>query len=116
LVRFTLLTALIWVIDAMNTIVVSRAFEIHLTFPVALLLLSGMGLGSALPATPGYVGIYQFVAVTILSPFGIDRNAALAYVIASQALGYAIVLVFGLLGLYRIRSVRRSCGLLTSAD
>ena len=116
LVRFTLLTALIWVIDAMNIIVVSRAFEIHLTFPVALLLLSGMGLGSALPATPGYVGIYQFVAVTILSPFGIDRNAALAYVIASQALGYAIVLVFGLLGLYRIRSVRRSCGLLTSAD
>jgi hypothetical protein len=48
------------------------------------------------------------VAVTILSPFGIDRNAALAYVIASQALGYAIVLVLGLLGLHTIRNARHN--------
>ena len=52
----------------------------------------------------GYVGIYQFAAVTILPPFGIDRNAALAYIIVAQALGYAVVLVLGLLGLYRIRA------------
>jgi uncharacterized membrane protein YbhN (UPF0104 family) len=87
--------------------VASRAFEIHLTFPVALLLLAGMGLGSALPATPGYVGIYQFAAVTILPPFGIDRDAALAFILVAQALGYAVVLVLGLLGLYRLRGVQR---------
>jgi uncharacterized protein (TIRG00374 family) len=101
---FTLLTALIWVMDALGAMVMSRAFDIHMTFPVALLLLAGMGLGSALPATPGYVGIYQFAAVTILPPFGIDRNAALAYILVVQALGYAVVLVLGLLSLYRIRA------------
>ena len=73
-----------------------------------MLLLAGMGLGSALPATPGYVGIYQFAAVTILPPFGIDRNAALAYIIVAQALGYVVVLVLGLLGLYRIRAASRA--------
>jgi uncharacterized protein (TIRG00374 family) len=104
LLRFSLLTALIWAMDALGAMVMSRAFAIHMTFPVALLLLAGMGLGSALPATPGYVGIYQFVAVTILPPFGIDRNAALAFIIVTQALGYALVLVLGLLGLYRIRA------------
>ena len=103
LLSFALLTALIWVMDALGAIVMSRAFEIHMTFPVAILLLAGMGLGSALPATPGYVGIYQFAAVTILPPFGIDRNAALAYILVAQALGYAVVLVLGLLGLYRLR-------------
>jgi uncharacterized membrane protein YbhN (UPF0104 family) len=103
LLSFTLLTALIWAGDAVANIVASRAFDIHMTFPVALLLLAGMGLGSALPATPGYVGIYQFAAVTILPPFGIDRNAALAFIIVVQAVGYAVVLVLGLLGLYRIR-------------
>jgi uncharacterized protein (TIRG00374 family) len=103
LLSFTLLTALIWAGDAVANIVASRAFDIHMTFPVALLLLAGMGLGSALPATPGYVGIYQFAAVTILPPFGIDRNAALAFIIVAQAVGYAVVLVLGLLGLYRIR-------------
>lgn len=108
LLSFTFLTALIWVMDALGNMVASRAFDIHMTFPVAMLLLAGMGLGSALPATPGYVGIYQFAAVTILPPFGIDRNAALAYIIVAQALGYAVVLVLGLLGLYRLRGVRKT--------
>jgi uncharacterized membrane protein YbhN (UPF0104 family) len=107
LLSFTLLTALIWTIDGVGTMVCARAFDIHMTFPVALLLLAGMGLGSALPATPGYVGIYQFAAVTILPPFGIDRNAALAFIIVVQALGYAVVLVLGLLGLW-LRQAARS--------
>jgi len=110
LLRFTALTVLIWTLDASGSMVAARAFDIHMTFPVALLLLAGMGLGSALPATPGYVGIYQFAAVTILPPFGIDRNAALAYIIVAQALGYAEVLVLGLFGLYRIRADRQARG------
>ena len=108
LLRFTALTVLIWTLDASGSMVAARAFDIHMTFPVALLLLAGMGLGSALPATPGYVGIYQFAAVTILPPFGIDRNAALAYIIVMQALGYAVVSVLGLLGLYHIRTGRHA--------
>jgi glycosyltransferase 2 family protein len=107
LFSFTLLTATVWAGDAVCNMVAGRAFDIHMTFAVALLLLAGMGLGSALPATPGYVGIYQFAAVTILPPFGIDRNAALAYIIVSQAVAYVIVLVFGLLGLYKIRGTTR---------
>jgi len=110
LLTFTLLTALIWLVDALATIVGSRAFDIHMTFPVSLLLLAGMGLGSALPATPGYVGIYQFVAVTILPPFGIDRNSALAYILVAQALGYAIVVSLGTFGLYRLRRNTSSAG------
>jgi uncharacterized membrane protein YbhN (UPF0104 family) len=108
LANFTLLTALIWALDGVSNVVASRAFDIHMTFPVSLLLLAGMGLGSALPSTPGYVGIYQFAAVTILPPFGIDRNAALAYIIVAQAMGYAVILVLGLLGLYRIRRGKRA--------
>ncbi len=104
LASFVLLTVLIWTLEAAGTVVASRAFDLHISFPVALLLLAGMGLGSALPATPGYVGIYQFAAVTILPPFGIDRNAALAYIVVVQALGYLVVLVLGLTGLYRIRT------------
>jgi len=54
---------------------------------VALLLLTALGLGSALPSTPGYVGIYQFVAVTVLTPFGIGRDEALAFILVLQVLG-----------------------------
>ena len=67
---------------------------------------TGLGLGSSLPSTPGYIGIYQFVAVTVLPPFGIDRSAALAYMIVAQALGYLLVLVLGLMALYKVRTFR----------
>jgi uncharacterized membrane protein YbhN (UPF0104 family) len=73
---------------------------------VALLLLAGMGLGSALPSTPGYVGIYQFVTVSILTPFGVSHDDALAYSFVSQALGYVVVLALGLPCLYRVKDWR----------
>jgi uncharacterized membrane protein YbhN (UPF0104 family) len=58
---------------------------------VALLLLAGLGLGSALPSTPGYIGIYQFVAVTVLTPFGFSRSDALAYILVAQFFNYLVV-------------------------
>jgi len=71
---------------------------------MAMLLLTGLGLGSALPSTPGYVGIYQFVAVTVLAPMGIAKSAALAFIIMVQAYGYVTTLLVGLPCLYILRS------------
>ena len=68
----------------------------------ALLFLAALGLSSAAPSTPGCVGIYQFVAVAILPLFGFSRSEAMTYIIVSQALYYALVTVWGLLGLWRL--------------
>jgi uncharacterized protein (TIRG00374 family) len=101
--RFCGLTALIWLADATGSMVLARALGLHLAFPVAVLLLTGLGLGSALPSTPGYIGIYQFVAVTVLAPFGFTREEALAYILVGQAGGYVVITFWGVLGLWRIR-------------
>ena len=77
-------------------------------FSVAFLLLAGLGLGSALPSTPGYIGIYQFVAVRVLTPFGFSRTDAIAYILVAQALMYIVIGVWGALGLWRYRRTRRS--------
>jgi uncharacterized membrane protein YbhN (UPF0104 family) len=76
-----------------------------LTFslPVAFLLLAALGLGSALPSTPGYVGIYQFVAVSVLTPFGHSRNDAIAYILLFQAVSYAVIGLLGVVALSRLR-------------
>jgi uncharacterized membrane protein YbhN (UPF0104 family) len=71
---------------------------------MAMLLLTGLGLSSALPSTPGYVGIYQFVAVTVLAPLGIAKSSALAFILVLQAFGYAMTLLVGLPCLYILRS------------
>jgi len=103
---FVILTVAIWTADACAAIAGAQGLGIDISFRVALLLLTGLGLGSALPSTPGYVGIYQFVAVTVLMPFGVHRDAALAYILVLQVAGYLVVLAFGLPGFYRLRGAR----------
>ena len=100
---YTLATLAVWLLDAYAAVLGLRAFHVNVPLSVALLLLTGLGLCIALPSTPGYVGIYQFVAVTVLTPFGISQDSALAYILASQSMGYAIVLLLGLPGLFQIR-------------
>ncbi|MCZ2097626.1 MAG: flippase-like domain-containing protein, partial [Anaerolineae bacterium] len=79
-----------------------------LSAPQALLLLAALGLSSAIPSTPGYVGIYQFVAVTVLVPFGLTQDEALVYIIAFQLVTYVGVTIWGAVGLWRLGVSRRS--------
>jgi uncharacterized protein (TIRG00374 family) len=97
---FLSLTAVIWCIDAGGAIFIAHALGLTLSIPLAFLLITGLGLGSALPSTPGYVGIYQFVAVSILTPFGISRTDAIAYILLLQAANYVVVTCWGLIGLW----------------
>ena len=101
---FAGLTIVIWVSDALGTMAGARALSLDLTFSMAMLLLTGLGLGSALPSTPGYVGIFQFVAVTILVPMGISKSGALAFILVVQAYGYVTTLLLGLPCLYILRA------------
>jgi glycosyltransferase 2 family protein len=110
LAGFVALTVVIWISDSFCAMTTARALGIDMPFRVAVLLLTGLGLSSALPSTPGYVGIYQFVAVTVLTPFGVSRDAALAYILVVQAIGYAVIVAFGLPGLYKLQAIKRGDG------
>jgi glycosyltransferase 2 family protein len=98
--QFVVLTVAIWLVDAGVAMVVAQALGLHLSLTQALLLLAALGLSSAAPSTPGYVGIYQFVAVTVLMPFDFSRNQALVYIIMFQLVTYLVVSIWGGLGLW----------------
>jgi glycosyltransferase 2 family protein len=97
---FAAFTVAIWLTDAVTAMAVGRALQLSIPFSVAMLLLTALGLSSALPSTPGYVGIFQFVTVSVLGPFGIGRDSALAFILIFQAVGYVLVLLYGVPGLY----------------
>jgi len=97
---FALLTAIIWIADGTSLLVAAHGMGLEIPFPAAVLLLMAIGLGSALPSTPGYVGIYQYATVTVLAAFAIGRDQALAYSLVTQALGYIVVGILGVPGLY----------------
>jgi glycosyltransferase 2 family protein len=104
---FAALTVLVWSADGLGIIVGARALDLAVPFPIAMLLLTVMGLGSALPSTPGYVGIYQFAAVVVLALCGIERDEAVAYSVVAQAVSYVVVAALGLPALYASRSALR---------
>src|SRR5579864_2612700 len=97
--RFLALTAIVWSLDGITTVVLASAIGMSITLPIAFLLIAGLGLGSAMPSTPGYVGIYQFAAVSILTPFGYSRTDAIAYILLVQAMSYIVLAFWGLIGL-----------------
>ena len=106
LAGFLALAVVIWGLDAMGTVIGGAALGLRIPPSVAFLLITGTSLGSALPSTPGYVGIYQFVAVSVLTPFGFSRADAIAYILVAQALMYILIGFWGLLGFSRYRRAR----------
>jgi uncharacterized membrane protein YbhN (UPF0104 family) len=107
LLLFMALTAVIWFLDAASMLVGALSVGISLTLPMSCLLITGLGLGSALPSTPGYVGIYQFVAVEVLTPFGFPRATVIAYMVLVQMLQYVTTGIWGLLALWRFRNLKK---------
>ena len=105
LIRFLAATAIIWLGDGIAVLIGMHALGMTVSLPVAFLLITGLGLGSALPSTPGYVGIYQFVAVSVLTPFGFTRAKAIAYILLAQAVQYVLITVCGLVALTRFRDL-----------
>jgi uncharacterized protein (TIRG00374 family) len=100
---FLALTVLIWCLDAVATVIGAMALGFRFPLAAAFLLIAALGLGSALPSTPGYVGIYQFVAVTVLGPFGFSRTDAIAYILVAQAMMYVVIAFWGGWGLWHYR-------------
>lgn len=100
------LTMLIWCLDAAGAVIYAAALGLVMPLAVAFLLIAGLGLGSALPSTPGYIGIYQFVTVSVLVPFGFSKTDAVAYILVFQALQYVVIGVWGALGFLKYRRRR----------
>jgi glycosyltransferase 2 family protein len=114
LLMFGALTVSIWCLDAFATVVGGAALGLAIPPAAAFLLLASLGLGSALPSTPGYVGIYQFAAVLALTPFGFSRADAIAYILVAQAVGFLVIGWWGGLAVWHFRTARRRNNLASS--
>ena len=105
---FAGLTGAIWLVDGLGSVVGAWALDLPLSLQQGLVLLAALGLASALPSTPGFVGIYQFVAVTVLVPFGYSQSEALAYILVSQVVYYAVLTGLGVIGIWRLGTAKLS--------
>ena len=99
---FFFFTASIWILDGCGAVIMAYSMGLTIQLPQAILFLIALALASALPSTPGYVGLYQITAVTILPGFGFTRSLALAYIFIMQFVNVMSVLIWGLIGLFKL--------------
>ncbi len=62
------------------------AFNLPVPWYGAFFILVVVNLGSAIPSSPGYIGVYHYLAVLALSLWVPDRGPALAYAIGTHAI------------------------------
>ncbi len=96
----TLLSLLVWAIEWGAYFTVASAFNLGLSAvqlaAACAFLLVVVNLGIMLPAAPGYVGTFQFFAVSALAVWGVPREPALAVAIVAHLTQYVLVTAIGL--------------------
>ena len=108
--RRTILTALglsvvAWSIWATAAGLVCRSLGIHLS-PVELVFVTAViNLGVVIPSSPGFIGTYQWLAVSALSVVGVHGEVAIAFSLLMQAVWYIPTTIVG--GVIAIREVHR---------
>lgn len=104
---FGLYTIIVWLMDGLGVVLMGYLLRVPVNLTQALVLLAGLGLSSAIPSAPGYVGVYQFVAVAVLEPFGIESAAALALILFLQISGWLVIGGWGLVAIVQISRAQK---------
>lgn len=72
-------TAVIWFLETFCVWLIAQGFALSLSFSGALFLMLAVGLGTMIPSSPGYVGTFEFFAVSALATLGVTGGRALGF-------------------------------------
>lgn len=91
----------VWLLEGASYVLLSRGLDLRLPagleLPAMGLTLVTINLGIMVPSAPGYVGAQEFFGTSALAVVGADPESALALVLVSHAVQYALVTGLGLL-------------------
>jgi hypothetical protein len=74
---------------------VLRAVGIDGGFGAAFVVMLALQLGISVPSTPGKIGVFQYVAVLALAPFGVAREPALTFGVLMHLVGFGPLVALG---------------------
>lgn len=92
-------TVLGWTSYGAAMIACTAAFDVHPAVAAGLLIMVVTCLGSAIPSSPGSLGVYHGLAVLALSVWEVNFDLALSVATVSHAVVIGVQLVLGLLAL-----------------
>ncbi|HVH67635.1 MAG TPA: lysylphosphatidylglycerol synthase transmembrane domain-containing protein [Gemmatimonadales bacterium] len=93
----------LWLVNASSFALCFRAFGLSVPPEGALLLQGIIGFGVALPASPGFVGVFEAATRATLAIYGVDATRAVGYALAYHVGTFFPITLLGLLSLSRVR-------------
>jgi uncharacterized protein (TIRG00374 family) len=88
-VSFLSYTAVIWPMEAVSVWLIAQAFSLPLSIGAALFIIIVIGIGMMVPSSPGYVGTYDFFALSALAVFDISGSSALGFTVIMHVVSFA---------------------------
>jgi glycosyltransferase 2 family protein len=107
-VRLGVLSLCAWGAWAVSAWFVASAVDVRLSLLEVAFVAAVINLGVAIPSSPGFVGTYQWLAVSALAVFAVGREDALAFAILLQAVWYVPTTLVGGALVIRRAFTRRS--------
>ena len=93
-----------WLLSALFTFVVLRAFGLDLPPSAALFITAATSLAMIIPSSPGYIGVFHAIAIeSLVNVFGADRDRAASYAQVQHAIFYLTPILIGGAYLWRRR-------------
>jgi len=92
---------LIWALMGGSVYMFMLAFDLAVPATVAILLVSVLNLGMIIPSSPGYIGVYHFLAVQTLGPFGVAPSLAMSFAIILHLANFGSLSLGGLICMVR---------------
>jgi glycosyltransferase 2 family protein len=95
LVLVVSLSVLAWAIAGTGTISYIAAFHLDAPWYAGFFVLTVTNLGSAIPSSPGSIGVYHYLAVLALSIWVPDKSEALGYAIGTHGINVLVNVLLG---------------------
>lgn len=84
-----------WLLNAVGFWLAFRAVGISAPFSAALFLQAFIALGTAVPALPGFFGVFEYMAVQGLSIYGVSQQDAATWAIGYHLLSFIPITLIG---------------------
>jgi uncharacterized protein (TIRG00374 family) len=101
-----LLSIGIWALEAATLMCTGRAFGLFLPPFQAVATLTGISMGVIIPASPGFVGTYEFFGKEALRLMGYPVNAALVFISFHHVLQMIVCALLGLPVLFKMGFIK----------
>jgi glycosyltransferase 2 family protein len=96
-------STIVCILSTLTNYLVFLALELAVPVWVSLLLLVVLQIGTAVPSSPGRIGVFQYLVILALSIIAMDKNVALGYSVLLYLVIYVPITLIGIYCLWRIK-------------